>query len=308
MTMVLRSSQKSNRKPSAWRNCHTNTIRKVPRFAHNTIHTRSTDNHALQSHTHTHSASSRMLRGHHAAVCQYNTRSNYSPVYLIVWGSLRAVLQYIVSCRVNSCYASTYLGHQSISYPSRSTVLIWVRHVLVVQLVHVGLLMVPLPRTNTHTLINAIKVWWKQSMLKLKCGMCSGRILFHYRNCDDVSYCHGLIHARLTLMRLWLVSAQVRITVVCGFMVYIYFCLFSLSQFFIFAHFVLSILAIITWRKLTQSAGKDNSLGAEGVPDKDQEHSHLRHCAHLPPSWKHGAHSLDLFLAAGTWKTSVTEQ
>jgi hypothetical protein len=58
--------------------------------------------------------------------------------------------------------------------------------------------------------------------------------------------------------------------------------------------------------KLTQSGGKDHSLGAEGIPDKVQWHSHWRHCAHLLPR-KHAARSLHWFLAAGTCNRSVMD-
>ena len=58
--------------------------------------------------------------------------------------------------------------------------------------------------------------------------------------------------------------------------------------------------------KLTQSAGKDHSLGAEGIPDMVQWHSHWRHCAHLLPR-KHAARSLHWFLATGTCNRSVMD-
>lgn len=45
------------------------------------------------------------------------------------------------------------------------------------------------------------------------------------------------------------------------------------------------------------SAGKDHCHGTEGVPGTDQEH--YSHCARLPPRRRRGAHSADLFLAAG---------
>jgi len=44
------------------------------------------------------------------------------------------------------------LRHRSTSDPSGSAVLVWVRHVFVVQLIHVGLLMIPSPRTKMHLL------------------------------------------------------------------------------------------------------------------------------------------------------------
>lgn len=58
--------------------------------------------------------------------------------------------------------------------------------------------------------------------------------------------------------------------------------------------------------KLTQSAGKDHSLGAVGIPDKVQWHSHWCHCAHLLPG-KHTARSLHWFLATGTCNRSVMD-
>ena len=71
-------------------------------------------------------------------------------------------------------------------------------------------------------------------------------------------------------------------------------------------HGSLTVMCIRGLEKLTQSAGKDHSLGAEGIPDMVQWHSHWRHCAHLLPR-KHAARSLHWFLATGTCNRSVMD-
>ena len=71
-------------------------------------------------------------------------------------------------------------------------------------------------------------------------------------------------------------------------------------------HGSLTVMCIRGLEKLTQSAGKDHSLGAVGIPDKVQWHSHWCHCAHLLPR-KHAARSLHWFLATGTCNRSVMD-
>jgi len=92
-----------------------------------------------------------------------------------------------------------------------------------------------------------------------------------------------------------IVSAQVQIKV-CGIS-FLFLCLYE---------FPFSQPCIRGLEKLTQSAGKDHSLGAVGIPDKVQWNSHWCHCAHLLPG-KHTARSLHWFLATGTCNRSVMD-
>ena len=146
-------------------NHHTNTIdiqiHKVPSFTHQ----------GLKANRYNHTQCVQATGDARAAVCQHGTtRARIAPLFsLHRSGSLKSSFNFFfklsIHKRTGRCVlrpqddevllglpCTGLLRHRSTSDPSGSAVLVWVRHVFVVQLIHIGLLMIPSPRTKMHLL------------------------------------------------------------------------------------------------------------------------------------------------------------
>ena len=146
-------------------NHHTNTIDKhlykAPSFTHQ----------GLKANRYNHTRCVQATGDARAAVCQHGTtRARIAPLFsLHRSGSLKSSFNFFfklsIHKRTGRCVlrpqddevllglpCTGLLRHRSTSDPSGSAVLVWVRHVFVVQLIHVGLLMIPSPRTKMHLL------------------------------------------------------------------------------------------------------------------------------------------------------------